>query len=62
MRNKLLKVKQAAKFLGISEIQLRKLINEDIIPYVNISTTKVRSLRIEAQALKDFVEKGGTHE
>ena len=60
MEDKLLSVKEASKFLGISPVHLRKLLFEGKIHFVNLAHGKIRrSIRIEKQALEDFVKQGG---
>lgn len=58
--NKFLSVKETAQFLGVTEIHLRKMLNEGKIPYINVATGKLRkSIRIEKKAVEEFAAGGG---
>jgi excisionase family DNA binding protein len=58
--NKLIGIREAALFLGVTEIHLRKLLRDGIITYVNVAGGKSRkSIRIERDALREFIKQGG---
>lgn len=60
MENKLFTIKQAASYLGVTEIHLRGLIADKVLPFVNVARGKVRpSIRIQWQILQEFVNSGG---
>lgn len=55
--NKLLSVKEAAHFLGVTQIYLRKLLNEGKISYINVASGTMRkAIRIQKSAIEEFVK------
>ena len=58
-----LTIQQAAKILGVTEIHLRKLLSENIIPSFNIARGKVRkAIRIQRKDIIKFMKKGGIND
>ena len=64
MDNKLLSVEETASLLHVTEVHLRKLLEEGTIPYVNVASAgkSRKSIRIEQRAINKYIKKGGISE
>ena len=56
----LITVREAANYFRISQIHLRKMLNQGIIPYLNLTPlSKRKNIRISKKAVDEFISKGG---
>ena len=59
--NQLLSVEETASLLHVTEVHLRKLLEEGTIPYVNVASANKsrKSIRIEQRAIDKYIKRGG---